>query len=166
MRYWRVLAWFLGSAVTACLAYTKTCRARNSKALPSLEAWRLLLLDALAKVWHDVRPEQQGFGSQHTAATAICGSPKAAPCKHRLGISMVNDHSLLAKICDAMLRSSCQHGPQMAAAYASHAGGRCVYQLRYLPHVLRFPTPSHNNRSCPFQAFPQFPSNFLASLAT
>lgn len=61
MRYWRVLAWFLGSAETACLAYTKTCRACDCKALPSLEPWDFLLLDTLAKVWHDVRPEQARF---------------------------------------------------------------------------------------------------------
>jgi hypothetical protein len=86
MRRWRVLAQFLESAELACLAYTKSCHACNSKALPLLEPWKILLPDTMASVWQDVRPEQQGFGLQQATATAICGGSKAAPCKHRLGI--------------------------------------------------------------------------------
>jgi hypothetical protein len=86
MRRWRVLARFLGSAELACLAYTKSRRACDSKALPLLEPWKILLADTMASLWQDVRPEQQGFGLQLATATAICVDSKAAPCKHRLGI--------------------------------------------------------------------------------
>ena len=70
----------VGSASSACPAwlclYQGLPRLQRYGFLLPLESWKLLLADTTVSLSQDVRPEQQGFGSQQTTATPLVVIPR------------------------------------------------------------------------------------------